>query len=68
MKPQEGRVQSFDTLTGEGVIELERDETIPFTRDAVLLPDPNTLGEGERVIFVWNDGPDGPFATEVAVV
>lgn len=68
MKPQEGTVQSFDTLTGEGQIELESDETIPFSRDAVLLPDPNTLGVGAQVAFVWNDGPHGPFATEVAVV
>ena len=49
MKPQEGRVQSFDTLTGEGVIELENDETIPFTRDAVLLRQWDDLAKQPRV-------------------
>jgi hypothetical protein len=68
MKPQQGIVQSFDMLKGEGVIELANDETIPFSRAAVLLPDPNMPGVGERVTFVRNDGSDGPFAAEVAVV
>ena len=68
MKPEEGVVQSFDAATGDGVIVLWNDETIPFTRDAVLLPDPNALQVGDHVAFVWNDGPDGSFATEVAVV
>ena len=68
MRPEEGIVQSFDTRSGEGTITLYDDTEIPFTRDALLLPDPREVSPGDHVAFVWNDGPDGPFATDVSPV